>query len=401
MSYYMKVLFGVAIVACLLLSGVALTPGVDNPTADHTTLGPHAVRGVNYAHIHRGGRGYGSEASRKELTHLGELGIDWIALNPFGYQNAADQDHVSGYDPDRPLSDFTAPLQLDDLSDTGPGRDRSMTDLHIARQIEHAHELGIKVMIKPHIWSRDFWNGDAWHGTVQQNTPEAHESWRKSYLRFILHHARLAQQTRAEALCIGTELISQTQNHHDDWLTVIREVRKVYDGQLTYAAHWDTEFSHIRFWDQLDVIGISAYFPLDVEDDATVDQLVRAWQPHKARVHAAHTQYQKPVVFLEAGYRPATGAYRAPWLDKGGDHDPMIQARAYEALFRTFRDEPWWHGVFFWKAFTDTTRGDRPNRPPDFSFRNQPAEEVIRQWFKRPRVDTRDPLGPTPDPKLD
>ena len=383
MSHLKKLLGCLAILLCMCMVLMSDASSPDS-TPNATSLGLHAVRGVNYAHVHRNGRGYGSDASRQELTNLQQIGIDWIALNPFGYQQSDDQDHVSGYDPDRPLSDFTAPLALQGPPESGPGRDRSMTDRHLADQIAEAHKLGIKVMIKPHIWSRDFHNGEAWHGTIEQTSPEAHESWRKSYLRFILHHARLAQQTNAEALCLGTELISQTANHHDDWRTMIREVRKIYDGQLTYAAHWDTEFSHIQFWDELDAIGISAYFPLDAPDDATVDQLIQAWQPHKQKVHAAYARYRKPVVFLEVGYRPATGAYRAPWLDRGGEPDPMIQARAYDALFQTYADEPWWHGVFIWKVFTDARRGERRDRGPGFSFREQPAEQVIQQWFQKP-----------------
>lgn len=359
---------------------VVSEPGFQ-PDPAGPTLGTHAVRGVNYAHIHRGGRGYGSDASRAELQNLTGLGVDWIALNPFGYQQSSDQDHVAGYDPDAPLEDFTRP-QL--TEDQGPGRDRSMTNDHLAQQIRAAHELGVKVMIKPHIWSRDFWNGDNWHGTVDQTTPEAHERWRKSYLRFMLHHARIAEENNADALCLGTELICQTANHHDDWLTLIREVKKIYSGKLTYAAHWDQEFTNISFWGELDAIGISAYFPLDVTDDATIDQLVQAWQPHKQRIEAVHKRYDKPVVFLEVGYRPVTGAYREPWLHRGGEVDAMIQARAFEALFKAYAQEPWWHGVFVWKVFTDAQRGEGRRRGPGFSFRHQPAEHVIQQWFLKP-----------------
>ncbi len=384
-----------------------------------TTLAPNAVRGVNYAHIHRNNKGYGSDASKRELTNLQNLGIDWIAITPFGYQSSADQNQIAGYDPNQPLSAFTttpppfspvardrspSPLHQSALthqtsprpSSTSalsthtsaltprPGQDRSLTDRHLAEQVAAAHRLGVKVLIKPHIWSRDFWNGDAWHGTIEQNSPKDHESWRKSYLRFILHHAQLAQDTNAEALCIGTELISQTTHHPDDWLTLIREVKKIYSGKLTYAAHWDQEFQAITFWDQLDAIGISAYFPLDAPDNATVKQLVDAWQPHKKRIEAAHTLYNKPVVFLEIGYRPATGTYRQPWLDRGGQPDPIAQARAYEALFQTYADEPWWHGLFIWKVFTDAQRSDHHGTGPGYSFRNQPAEQVIQQWFRQP-----------------
>ncbi len=352
-------------------------------------LPDQAVRGVNYAHIHRGGRGYGSQASRIELGNLQGLGVDWIALTPFGYQPSIDDDQVAGFDPEVPLEQFLAPPPPASVNPQGPvaagesrrGRDQSLTDRHLAEQIAAAHAMNVKVMLKPHIWSRDFWRGEQWHGTVDQATPEAHERWRQSYLRFMLHYARLARDTDADALCVGTELIRQTTKYPDDWRTLIREARKVYPGKITYAAHWETEYRAIDFWDELDAIGVSAYFPLEVGDDASVDQLVAAWSPYKQQLADTHARFGKPVVFLELGYRPATGAYREPWLSSGGQPDPMIQSRAYEAVFRAFADEPWWHGLFIWKAFTDSDRNEESRDDTGFSFRHRPAEQVIRQWF--------------------
>jgi Glycoside Hydrolase Family 113 len=353
---------------------------ISPPTLPHRT-----IRGVNYAHLHRAGLGYGSDASKRELTNLQILGVNWIALTPFGYQRSVNQDHVAGFDPDKPLEEFTSPNNNPNLS--RPGEDPTLTDRNLADQVAAAHALGVKVLIKPHIWSSDFWRSDDWHGTINQTSPQAHERWRKSYLRFILHYAKLAQDTNADALCIGTELLSMTTRYPEDWRTLIREVRKVYSGKLTYAAHWDKEFQAITFWDQLDAIGISAYFPLDVPDDATVDQLVAAWLPHKQRIEQTQALYKKPIVFLEVGYRPATGTYRGPWLDSGGELDPMIQSRAYEALFRTYAEEPWWHGLFIWKVFTDPNRSEHHGKgpgSPGYSFRNRPAEQVIKQWFHKP-----------------
>jgi hypothetical protein len=382
--------FGLIVALSLIASGDSSAPGdtstINTPTTSpvghnppHTTLAPHVARGVNYAHIHRGGMGYGSDASKHELTNLQGLGIDWVALTPFGYQQSVSQDHVAGFDPDKPLEDFITP----NSKPSRTGRDASLTDRHLADQVADAHALGVKVLIKPHIWSRDFWRGEDWHGTINQTSPQDHERWRKSYLRFMLHYARLAHDTNADALCIGTELVSMTTPYPDDWRKLIREVKKIYSGKITYAAHWDTEFRTIPFWDDLDTIGISAYFPLDVQDDATVDQLVDAWQPHKEVIEAVQHRFNKPIVFLEVGYRPATGAYRGPWLDSGGTADPMIQARAYEALFRTYADESWWHGLFIWKVFTDAKRPDNHDDGLGFSFRNRPAERVIEQWFSQ------------------
>ncbi len=344
-------------------------------------LAADVVRGVNYAHIHRGGRGYGSTASDAELANLQGLGVDWIALTPFGYQESADQDRIVGFDPDEPLAHFlgTSPDSKD--GPNRPGRDGTLTDRHLADQVASAHELNVKVMIKPHIWSRAFWQGDDWHGTIDQRTPEAHERWRKSYKRFILHYAQLAQETKADALCLGTELVMQTTQYPDEWRGIIREARKIYAGKITYAAHWETEYEAIGFWDELDAIGISAYFPLDVADDASVEQIVAAWAPHKLEIAGVQARFDKPVVFLELGYRPATGAYREPWLSDGGQDAPMIQARAYDAAFRAFTGEPWWHGVFIWKAFTDGRQDEGHRDRVGFGFRGRPAEEVLQRWF--------------------
>jgi len=334
--------------------------------------------------------GYGSDASKRELAHLQKLGVDWVALTPFGYQRSVDQDRIAGFDPDQPLPTFSPvgddrPAQDNRTPHPShPGQDPSLTDQQLTEQIDAAHKLGVKALIKPHIWSREFWQGKAWHGSIDQKSPQDHERWRRSYLRFILHYADLARDTNADALCIGTELVSQTTRHPEDWPTLIREVKKVYPGKLTYAAHWDKEFQTVNFWDQLDAIGISAYFPLDAPDNASVDQLVQAWRPYKQMIRAVQARYGKPVVFLEIGYRPVTGAYRSPWLDTGGKTDPMIQARAYQALFQAYADEPWWHGLFIWKVFTDAERGDHHRNAPGFSFRNHPAERVIQQWFRKP-----------------
>ncbi len=383
MLYLNKVIVCLMLVLSQAVPGDSAQFGVDSATSvARTTLDGRVVRGVNYAHIHRAGLGYGSDASKRELTNLQGMGVDWVALTPFGYQHSARQDYVAGFDPDKPLADFVSPKT--NPNQPRPGRDSTLTDRHLAEQVAAAHTLGVKVLIKPHIWSRDFWRGDDWHGTIDQISHGDHERWRRSYLRFMLHYARLAQETGADALCVGTELLSQTTRYPEDWRTLIREVKKVYRGKLTYAAHWDQEFEAIDFWDELDAIGISAYFPLDAPDDATVDQLVEAWRPHKKKIASVHTRFGKPVVFLEVGYRPATGTYREPWLDSGGEPDPMIQTRAYEALFQTYADEPWWHGLFIWKVFTDAQRRDRHGDGTGFSFRNQPAERVIQQWFTKP-----------------
>ena len=328
-------------------------------------------RGVNHAHIHRRGHGYGSATSAAELDSLKALGVDWIAIMPYGYQNGATGDQVFGYPTNEGRTEF--------FNRTDP----TLTDGDVMAEGASAHTRGIGVTIKPQIWSHDFWRGGEWHGTIRQNSPEAHARWWETYKAFALHYAHIAEESHAEQYCICTELVHMTTEHSDEWRSLIAEIRTVYRGRLTYAAHWDTEFEKITFWDALDYIGLSAYFPLDVPDSASVETLVEAWQSPRQRIQAVVRRFRRPVLFMEAGYRSMAGTFRKPWEDKARVPDNNAQARAYEALFRAFADERWWKGVYFWKTFTDPALSYETEDGTSFSFRGKPAQETVKKWFQR------------------
>lgn len=332
--------------------------------ADTTHRRTIEFRGVNLAHIHRRGLGYGSAASAREMDSLKAIGINWTAITPFGYQEGASAEQIMGFG-ESGASDLDPSMGSDDLK----------------AEIGLAHQRGIRVALKPHIWSHDFWDGSQWHGTVAQPTPQAHARWWRSYRAMILHYAQLAQESGADLLCIGTELVMMTTTHPDEWRALIADARKVYRGPLTYAAHWDRELEGITFWDALNYIGITAYFPLNVPDTATVEQLTEAWRPHLERIERLANTTNRPVLFMEAGYRPATGTFREPWKYEGGVLDYDAQRRAYEAMFRATTARPWFKGLFLWKAFTDPDRAARHGEDTGFTFRRKPAEGVVKKWF--------------------
>jgi hypothetical protein len=317
-------------------------------------------RGVNHAHIHRGDRGYGSPVSAKELAELKTIGVTHIAITPFGYQRGFDADTIA-------------------LGN----RDRSLTDEHLLAEVRHAHALGMAVTLKPHIWSNDFGRGDQWHGTIDQTTPQTHARWWSDYRQLALHYARLAQQGGIEQYCIGTELVKMTTQYPQEWRELIADIRKVYDGRLTYAAHWYEEWQQIAFWDALDSIGIAAYFPLDAPVGADVDQLAQAWSPHKRQLEAMHQRTGLPIVFMEVGYRPVADCHMEPWRHGGGKVSEAAQARAFEAMFAALGGEPWWRGAYIWKTFTDPTRSHSHADGPGFAFRGSPAQTVLRRWYGR------------------
>ena len=268
--------------------------------------------------------------------------------------------------------------------DDVPGtRDRSMTLDDMAAEVDSAHKRGLRVMLKPHIWSHDFWSGAEWHGSVDQTTAADHKTWWASYRKLILYYAEFAEQAGIDYYCIGTELLQMTTKYPNEWRSLIAEVRLLYTGKLTYAAHWDREWRAIEFWDALDFIGIGAYFPLDVPDSATVDQLVEAWRPHRKKIDSIAQKFNRSILFLETGYRPVAGTWREPWLYTGGTKDKEAQGKAFEALFRVFNNDSWFKGIYVWKTFTDPNVAHREGEQMGFQFKGLPGERVLKKWWKK------------------
>jgi len=328
------------------------------------------MRGVNFAHIHRRGHGYGSEPAGETLDRLKKLGVNWIILTPFGYQPRIDSTEIVGY-PANP-------------GDAGffQGTDPSMTEADLARAIDHAHERGMRVMLKPHIWCDAFWNGPDWHGTIDQKTAAGHRKWWQSYQSFIRYYAKIATRHEVEAFCLGTELVAMTERSPQRWRALAEKIDRTYPGKLTYAAHFDSEMQRIPFWEALDFIGVCAYFPLEAERDASVTALTEAWQPHRRTLSRMHQRTDQPIVFLEAGFRSVPASFQEPWAHGEADEaSERAQVRAYAAMFEALHDQRWWRGVFPWKVFTDPTLARRRHAGKGFTFIDKPAESIIDRWY--------------------
>jgi homoserine trans-succinylase len=65
--------------------------------------------------------------------------------------------------------------------------------------------------------------------------------------------------------------------------------------KLTYAANWD-DFDKVPFWNELDYIGIDAYFPLS---DATTHRCwnLDAWQQHIKKIEKLQAKTKKNTLY--------------------------------------------------------------------------------------------------------
>lgn len=319
---------------------------------------PGVQRGVCYAHTWTGGgrNGYGSEESQRSLARLRALGVDSVALTPFGF--------MSG-------------LSGGEILIVQPGSGES--DERLAREAARAHGLGMKVVLKPHLWLR----GGAWQGDLTWADAAAWTRWWDSYRAFARHYAELAERESFDLYVIGTELKSATARDPAAWRKLIAEIRTLYHGQITYAANWD-EADRVRFWDALDLIGVQAYQPIATHPNPTLDELRAGWRTVAARLAALAAREKKRIVLTELGYRPVPGAGMDPsaWPERDRDprYDPAAQERCYRAAFEAVWGRPWLHGIYLWKWFTDS---HDEQGPTDFSPAGKPAEKVIDEFYRK------------------
>lgn len=248
----------------------------------------------------------------------------------------------------------------------------TMTEINgliVAAQAE-----GLSVMLRPILDEKSIMKSGHWRGTIQPKNPEA---WFESYRSLMLTYAELAQTTSVEVFNIGTELNSLQNNHSAEWIQLIKDVREVYQGKLIYSFNWDrvSDIPAIEFVSLLDYVGIDAYFPLDVPDDASVGTLEEAWKKWMREVEEISND--KSIVITEAGIIPVSGAYRTPyvWSIPDGTLDQQAQANYYEATYNMWR--PMIEGIYWWSV---TLSEPNPN-VIDFSPLGSPTESVIKQFF--------------------
>jgi hypothetical protein len=171
-----------------------------------------------------------------------------------------------------------------------------------------------------------------------------------------------------------------TSSRADDWRALIRAVRDVYDGPLTYAALTYFEPWQISWWDALDSIGIDAYYLLTLSNQPTLEQMKLGLQPAAFLLDQLAARWQMPIIFTEVGYMSVDGSNRLPghWqLD--GPTDPQEQADCYQAIFEVFSGKSWWKGVYWWSLDTNPNQGGLADR--SYSPHGKPAETILRRYF--------------------
>lgn len=247
--------------------------------------------------------------------------------------------------------------------------------------IDELHSRDMNVFFKPHIWMRE-----GWRSNIKMDNKQEWNTWFDSYREHIIHHAKLAEMKNVEMFCIGTELRSSINNTPNRWIELIKEIKSIYKGKLTYASNWDGEFNDVNFWDQMDYIGIQGYFPLTKNENPTQQQIEKGWQKHIKTLAKLAEKHNKKILFTETGYRSDFSATVEPW-EWGTNQDSTgvnvsnhTQMYAYEALFGQLWNKDWFAGTYFWQ-WHNRHSPEYTVHNMDFTPRYKPAENVLAKWY--------------------
>lgn len=311
---------------------------------------------------------YRSEAGVKAQNLLYETGANSVCLAVVAYQDNA----------------MSTEIKFDYA--------QTPTDRDIIAFAENAHNHNVKVCLKPMVNCKD----EVWRARI--SFPEMGEgeediywnAWFKSYSSFMLYYAELAEETGCEMLCIGCEMCG-TEHKESHWRKLISDIRAIYSGKLIYNTNHGHE-EQVKWFDAVDYLGTSAYFPVTDfrTENKAYDELVadmeKGWNSVKPEMKAFCEKWQKKLVFIEIGVRSARGCASMPWdfSHKDLPHDEDEQAAFYESCLRTFGNEEWFSGMFWWDWST-FIYDDKETASTDvgFNIHLKKAEEVLKSWYSR------------------
>ncbi len=293
---------------------------------------------------------WNTPGARQSLLNMMALGTNSVVLIPFMKQNGPNSTAVQNAD--------------------------NVTDAQLIAAVRTAHQLGLKVIIKPQILVSGSWAGEISFRDYNQLY-----RWFKNYSAHILKYASLSQKLGVEAFVIGTELSIIAKDL--PWLELITQLRKEFKGKLTYAAHNIEGVERFPYWNELDIIGISLYPSLG--NMGRYDEMLSHIEYSMHQLNQITEHKNKSVWLLEIGMPSATGFSARPWAWKSLSHrhhqaDVTMQSKAIAAWLNAIKQSEGVNGVFFWNWLSDPHAGGE--RDLDYTVQNKPAEIVIRQFWR-------------------
>jgi hypothetical protein len=298
--------------------------------------------------------GYGGALAQQSLQAMQQHGIDAVAIVPYSY-----------------MANANRPDPIPVVERAGTENDEAVLFSHFS-----AKDLGQFTLLKPQIWL----GGGSWPGDISFTGKKDWEAFFRYYKNWIMHYSLLAELYQIDALCAGTEMRHTTLEQPEMWGNLVKDIRQIYSGPLTYAANWGEECEKMSFWEAFDFIGINCYYPLSKGDHADLADLKDGAAAVVKKMYNIHRKADRPVWLTEIGYRSAEESWKNPHAEAADRAiDETAQANCYEAMLSATQNEDWIKGYFWWKWPSDMSHDESNGR--GYMPLGKPAATVLEKYY--------------------
>lgn len=246
-----------------------------------------------------------------------------------------------------------------------------LSDDKLIELIKFTKEQGLKVIVKPMVNPADgYWR--AYIRFFDEDVPcePKWRDWFANYTEYILHYAELCEKLEVEMIIVGCELVG-TDHRHKEWREIVSKVRERYSGLLTYNCDKYQEHN-ISWWDVLDVISSSGYYPLG------------DWEVQLDRISKVVAKYNKPFFFSECGCPSTREASKVPndWTAVGKNPVALEeQADFFKTMFERCHGLKWHFGYSIWDWPANIGNSYSPMLDGGYHVLNKPSEAFIKKYF--------------------
>ena len=300
----------------------------------------------------------------ESLKNLKNTGANWIAIVVTEYQ------------------DYTNSTEIYPIYENFPKNKyytyKTETIEALTVAINKSHELGLKVLLKPHIdLSKEPHYQSVWRGNIGSfRSEENKKQWFESYEKMLTKYAKLGEELGVEMFSISCELIN-VSGYDSNWRNIIANLRKIFSGKLTSSANHSGEEYSKPYWDALDYIGVDAYY-INAHSVPSAKNLDERFDSILDGLEGLSKKYNKDIIITEIGRcsgncqinnRNITPEYT----------DFYIQGYFYERFIQRFSNRSFIKGYFWWAWNTDPNTGGFNDHC--ITPQMKPAEFVLRKYY--------------------
>ena len=195
------------------------------------------------------------------------------------------------------------------------------------------------------------------------------KNWFASYKEFQTHYARIAEEEQCDIFIAGCEMV-MTEHREKQWREVIASIRKEYHGLVSYNTDKYQE-DHVSWWDCVDVISSSGYYPID------------QWEQELDRIEKTVLKYRKPFFFAEAGCMSRKGSGMIPnnW-ELQGELRLEEQCEWYRAMFEACKKRPWLRGFALWEWAPKLPSASEAWKDDSYEICEKPVQVIIKRFYE-------------------